>query len=145
MKALLSKNLGDTQNFAYNVIESLVQKNTATVLALSGDLGAGKTAFVKELSTILGVNKDEVTSPTFVIEKIYKISHQLFSHLIHIDAYRLETSTELLHLGWEEISSDSKNLICIEWPEKVASLIPKDAVKINFEFIDETTRKIWLS
>lgn len=113
----------------------------AIVLALSGDLGAGKTAFTKELASVLGV-VDVVTSPTFVIEKIYKLSGGQFEHLIHIDAYRLEKSEELAHLGFQDILSNPRNIIVIEWPEKVADLIPKDAKSLKFTFIDETTREI---
>jgi tRNA threonylcarbamoyladenosine biosynthesis protein TsaE len=140
--SFISKNLDDTKDFALKTLNSLHPKEKALVIALSGDLGSGKTAFVKELAGLLGVRKDEVTSPTFVIEKIYKISHSHFSHLIHIDAYRLDSADELQNLGWSEITSDPKNLICVEWPERVSKIIPKDAVKINFEFVDETTRKM---
>lgn len=115
--------------------------NGATVVGLKGDLGAGKTTFVKFVAETLGV-KGIVTSPTFVIEKIYKLDNQEFNHLIHIDAYRLEGGQELKVLGWDEISSNSKNLIFIEWPERVDDILPKDISIIKFEFIDEKTREV---
>jgi len=90
-------------------------------------------------------------SPTMVAlspffrEKIYKIDNEEFDHLIHIDAYRLDSGEELLNLGWEEITKDPKNLIFLEWPERVEDIIPKGSKsyrEINFKFIDENTREI---
>ncbi|MEK7066173.1 MAG: tRNA (adenosine(37)-N6)-threonylcarbamoyltransferase complex ATPase subunit type 1 TsaE, partial [Patescibacteria group bacterium] len=120
-------------------------KKTATVVGLFGELGAGKTSFAQGLAKALGIN-DVVTSPTFVLEKIYKISKKYsknFERLVHIDAYRLDELKDILKLGWEELLLDSKNLILIEWPERVLSKLPKDLVKIKFESvgIDEDKRK----
>ena len=109
---------------------------SATVITLSGELGAGKTTFVQEVARALGVS-ETVSSPTFVIEKIYELTDQKFSHLIHIDAYRLKDAEELKHLGWEEIAADAGNLICIEWPERVSELIPEGAIRVRFEIEGE--------
>lgn len=117
------------------------EKESATILTLSGDLGAGKTTLTKELARQLGV-KESVISPTFVIMKKYKTKSTIFKNLIHMDAYRLEKEEELENLGWEEISSDKNNLIIIEWPERVATHIPVDAYTIDLEHKDETTRTI---
>jgi tRNA threonylcarbamoyladenosine biosynthesis protein TsaE len=113
----------------------------ATVVGLEGELGAGKTAFTQSIARTLGV-EEHVTSPTFVIEKIYKLSNKRFSHLIHIDAYRLEKGEELAHLGWNELIKDPKNLILIEWPQNVKEILPTEMYRIQFSVIDATTRKI---
>jgi tRNA threonylcarbamoyladenosine biosynthesis protein TsaE len=105
---------------------------SATVLALSGELGAGKTTFAQGIARTLGV-EENVTSPTFVIEKIYQLENQKFSRLIHIDAYRLNDPHELEVLGWRDIIIDPTNLIVIEWPERVAALIPPEAIRISFK------------
>ncbi|MCR4281322.1 MAG: tRNA (adenosine(37)-N6)-threonylcarbamoyltransferase complex ATPase subunit type 1 TsaE [Candidatus Kaiserbacteria bacterium] len=115
--------------------------NGATVVALSGDLGAGKTAFAKALAREFGIEED-VTSPTYVIEKIYAPTKGPFSRFIHIDAYRLNGAHDLDVLGWRELLADSGNLIILEWPERVEGVIPKDAIKVELEFVDEQTRKI---
>src|SRR3989338_172816 len=99
------------------------KKDGATVVALSGDLGAGKTAFAKALARAFGIEED-VTSPTYVIEKIYIPTKGLFSRLIHIDAYRLESEHDLEVLGWKELLQEPSNLIVLEWPEKVEGAIP---------------------
>lgn len=113
----------------------------ATVVALEGELGAGKTSFAQEVGKTVGVGEN-MRSPTFVIEKIYPIDFKGFKRLIHLDAYRLESESELIHLGWEEIIKNKENLILIEWPENVAGIIPLDAKRIYFKFIDEHTREI---
>ena len=134
--------LEETQKIADDFVSTLRSlSDKAVVVGLYGNLGAGKTAFSKCVAKTLGVD-DTVTSPTFVIEKIYELKDKKFTHLIHIDAYRLEKSSELLHLGWEEIITDSKNLILIEWPENVADIMPKH-VKIFLKPLkNEDSREI---
>ena len=104
----------------------------ATVIALQGELGSGKTTFAQGFGKIVGVRED-MQSPTFVIMKFYDIDWKDYKKLIHIDAYRLESEDELLKLGWEELIKDPSNLILIEWPERVEKIIPKDAKRINFQ------------
>lgn len=115
----------------------------ATVVSLRGDLGSGKTFFVKQLAQLFGIT-DTITSPTFVIAKFYAIDSTVtsFKRLIHIDAYRLESSQELLQLGFESWLSDPENLICIEWPEIVSDIIPDYARTLQFEYVTETERKV---
>lgn len=114
---------------AHEVLAGISRASHAMVIALSGDLGAGKTTFTQEVAKVLGV-EEHVVSPTFVIQKIYALKEQKFDRLIHIDAYRLESARELEHLGWHDLCADPGNLILIEWPERVTELIPADAVRI---------------
>ncbi|MEX0919206.1 MAG: tRNA (adenosine(37)-N6)-threonylcarbamoyltransferase complex ATPase subunit type 1 TsaE [Parcubacteria group bacterium] len=138
----VSKSLEETAQVVSDLLATLEKEEQATVLALEGDLGSGKTTFAQEVGKQIGI-LDNMHSPTFVIEKIYDIDWHGFEKLIHIDAYRLESEAELLHLGWEEITREPENLILIEWPERVPSIIPKSAKRIQFKFIDETTREIF--
>ena len=139
---IISKSLGETEKIAREFLAKKIVKseNSATVVGLYGDLGSGKTAFTQATAKCLGV-KETVTSPTFVIEKIYKLDHQDFDHLIHIDAYRLKGGDELLHLGWEEIAKNPKNIIFIEWPERVSEILPKDIKKVYFTFWTHTGKR----
>jgi len=137
----VSKSLEETREIAKNFLETLYPTGFSCVVALQGDLGAGKTAFAQEVGKILGV-EENLRSPTFVIEKIYKIDWKGFKNLIHIDAYRLEKESELLHLGWGELIREPENLVLIEWPENVPNIIPANAKRISFKFIDDTTREI---
>lgn len=133
----------ETEKIARDFVEKefLKNKDGALVVGLYSDLGSGKTAFTQAVAKCLGV-KETVTSPTFVIEKIYKLNNKNFEHLIHIDAYRLKSGDELLHLGWEEIAKNPKNIILIEWPEKVSEILPDNIKKIYFTFVSEGTREI---
>ncbi|MBP9817119.1 MAG: tRNA (adenosine(37)-N6)-threonylcarbamoyltransferase complex ATPase subunit type 1 TsaE [Candidatus Pacebacteria bacterium] len=103
----------------------------ATLITLSGELGAGKTAFTQAVAKAYGVS-ESVTSPTFVLEKVYTLPAESgFAHLIHIDAYRLESAEELKVLGWDSLLKEEGNLILLEWPEHVASALPKASVAIR--------------
>lgn len=137
----LSKSLAETKQIASNFINTLSVRERGQVVALYGNLGSGKTTFTQLVGEELGV-RENMASPTFVIMKIYEIDFNGFKKFIHIDAYRLEKDSELLHLGWEEITKEPENLIFIEWPENVPNLIPQEAKKVSFEFVDENTRSI---
>ncbi len=113
----------------------------ALVVGLYGDLGSGKTTFTQAFAKHLGITNN-ITSPTFVIEKIYKTTNGQFENLVHIDAYRLENAEELSVLSWKETVSNSKNLILIEWPERVVDILPVNHAKIMFRFISENEREI---
>jgi len=138
-----SQSLADTRRVADELLANLKPGPSATVIALQGDLGAGKTAFTQEVGKILGI-QENMSSPTFVIEKIYDVDFRGFRKLIHIDAYRIEKESELIHLGWNEILKEPTNLIFIEWPELVPALIPENAIKISLEFVSESVRNIHL-
>lgn len=116
----------------------------ATVLALSGDLGAGKTTLTKGFANALGI-LDIVNSPTFNILKKYSVSdNKLFKHLIHIDAYRLANSHDLISIGFSDLLRDPSNLIIIEWPERVVEILPPETLNIQINHIDIDTREIIL-
>ena len=122
--------------------EGKQEREGATVITLSGDLGAGKTAFVKEVANCLSV-KEEVTSPTFVIQKEYIIpEHSLWKKLVHIDAYRLESKSELEYLGWDELIRNSENIIFIEWPEQVEGIDFNNATQVHIKILDDDAREV---
>lgn len=127
-----TRNSEELQATAANFAAGISPHTRATVVALCGDLGAGKTTFAQGVAKALGVEED-VTSPTFVIEKIYTLKSRNFARLIHIDAYRLESPHELEVLGFRELLQDPSNLILVEWPEKAGNLIPEDAIKLRFD------------
>ena len=144
MQGIQSKNVTDTEGYAATVAASVLERGIqgeATIIALSGDLGAGKTAFTKGFAKALGI-EEVVTSPTFILEKIYSLSRGPFKRFVHIDAYRLESSQELAALGWDELCEDPENLIVIEWPEKVDGGIPHHAMRISFTHRGESERDI---
>lgn len=111
------------------------------VLALEGDLGAGKTTFTQELAKMLAV-EGPVTSPTFTIMKEYALTHADFTTLIHIDAYRIESEDEVKPIKIPDMLVRPKAIVCIEWPQQVASYIPKTAVHIQFVITDDENRRV---
>lgn len=140
---IISQKTKDTQDFATNFLDKIDPNNSdATVLALYGDLGSGKTTFTQFIAKELGIT-DYVTSPTFVIEKKYLCAEEKkFKKLIHLDCYRLNSPEEILHLDWEEIIHDPDNLIVIEWPERIAGILPENCIRVEFEFVSESERRI---
>ena len=122
--------LAELEQEAARFVGPLAPRENATLVTLSGELGTGKTAFVKAAAHSLGV-EEVMTSPTFVLEKIYLLPEgKRFKRLIHIDAYRLEKGNELSALGFDELMQDATNLVFLEWPEKVAGALPDPAGKI---------------
>ena len=152
-----SYSLEETKKFANLVLKEVFedrkkniakQELKALVLVLKGDLGAGKTAFTKFVGEILGV-KEEITSPTFTIEKRYNVVNKGedfcgIETLVHIDAFRLESGNEILAIDFAKTLNDPKNLICFEWPEMVSDtdVLPQNAPIVEFEFVDENTRQM---
>lgn len=126
--------LEDLKKAAENVLNmcAAAAGRGATTLALHGELGAGKTTFVQLLSKELGV-AETVTSPTFVIMKRYKTESSSFKELIHIDAYRMENVDEMRVLGFKPLLEEKNTIICIEWAEKIAELLPANSLHLYFE------------
>lgn len=105
----------------------------ARVVALKGNLGAGKTTFVQGFAKALGIT-DAVQSPTFVLMKIYSLKKKThIAHLVHIDAYRIESLSEMKHIGLSRLLQDKDAIVLIEWADKIKKMIPKDAMWITFE------------
>ena len=108
------------------------------ILALSGDLGAGKTAFVQGLARALGVRDPSVVrSPTFTLIAEYEARIPL----IHMDLYRLHSREELDGLGLEDYF-DGEGITVVEWADRFPGIMPDRAITIHLEIVDETTRDI---
>ena len=139
-KKIISKNPVDTKKIAEEFACSLRSgKKQATLVCLSGDLGAGKTAFTQSAAKALGIKK-RLSSPTFVIMRRYSLKNKFYKQLFHIDAYRLKNEKEILALGWEKMLADPENLIFLEWPENILKSIPKKHHEIHIEHKGEKTR-----
>ena len=113
------------------------------LIILSGDLGLGKTTFIKGLALGLGI-ENQITSPTFVLMKVYEVkNHPTIKKLIHIDAYRLENFSELVDLGLEDWLHSGDSLIVMEWGEKFEKDLEKyNPVKIIFKETEREKREI---
>ena len=132
-----TKKLG--RELAKEILESGLPEK-AVIIGLKGDLGGGKTTFLQGFAKGLGI-KENVLSPTFMIFRKYILSSPL-KNFYHFDCYRIQDPQDLLALGFKEIVSDSRNIIAIEWVERVYKMLPQDIIMLEFEFVDENTRKI---
>lgn len=137
MKEYISENLESTAAIASELADSL---KGGELIALSGNLGAGKTIFVKSLAKFLGV-KEEITSPTFVLMKIYTARVRDIRQLVHVDCYRLEAQNDLSDIGLEEYLDDPTSVMVIEWADKIAQL-PQNTITIKIDYLTDTKRKI---
>jgi len=110
-----------------------------SVIALFGELGAGKTAFTRGLAAGLGV-RASVSSPTFTIVNEYPGDIPLF----HFDMYRLESDDELFDIGWDDYL-ERGGVCAVEWSEKVPGAFPPDAVTVTIENLGGDSRRLQIS
>lgn len=130
-----------TQTIWEHIVSQKISRH-ATVVCLHGELGAGKTTLVSELAKLLSIQQS-IQSPTFVILKNYPLASNIhFKNFIHIDAYRLQSESELQRLNWSEYVDNPDNLICIEWSENVPGCIPAEHIDIYLTHVDHEIRNI---
>lgn len=139
-KSIISKSAKQTQQVAARIAENL---RGGEVLLLRGDLGSGKTTFTQGLAHALGVTR-QITSPTFIIMRSYNLSKKKGDaiNFYHLDLYRTESEKDIKGLGLLELLGQKENIVVIEWPEKLVSKIPKNAISLNFKFINVREREI---
>lgn len=117
----ISKSEKETSAIAQKFAQTL---KGGEVIGLIGELGAGKTTFTKAIAKALKINK-RLTSPTFVLMKIYKTNNSSIKNLVHIDAYRLKTAGDLLAIGAEEYLERPDTITIIEWADRIKNILPK--------------------
>lgn len=105
----------------------------AVVLALSGNLGSGKTTFIQGFARGLGIKK-RLTSPTFLLIKRFPLRHKNFKNVFHIDAYRLKKPAALKKLGFSEMTNSPSNIVLIEWAEKIKPILPSKIIWLKFDY-----------
>lgn len=130
----------EMHGLAEKVVNSLEETN---LVLLRGDLGAGKTTFVQHALDYLGA-EGPFTSPTFVIMKRYAIESEKYDFVYHLDCYRVGKQ-DVLDLGWEEIITDPRNLVFVEWPEKIWDIISKEYMLIDIKITDTLKRELNVS
>lgn len=127
---IISQSVAETMQFGRQLASAL---KPGDVVALSGDLGTGKTCLVKGIAAGLGITH-AVTSPTFTLIHDY-------GSLVHIDLYRLDSEREALHIGIEEYLP-GKSITVIEWAERITPLLPAHTKRIHLSVVDENSRRI---
>ena len=132
----ISHSASETQSFAEQLANTLVGGET---LLLQGEMGAGKTHFVKGLAKGLMID-DVVTSPTFALHNSY--AGRLT--LNHFDFYRIDSPDEVAILGLDEFFVDKHGVAAIEWSNNVKELLPRHCLVVSIDKLDDNTRKITL-
>ena len=108
------------------------------VIAFYGQMGAGKTTFIRAICEVLEV-PETVTSPTFALVYEYSRDHQ--KKIYHFDFYRINRIEEAFDLGYEEYFYSGETCL-VEWPEKIEGLLPEDAVRVEIKVLNENDREI---
>ena len=132
-----------TQQLGRRVAVSLrPQKAGAVVVALCGELGSGKTQFVKGFARGLGV-RERIVSPTFILMRVFLLPHTAaFRRLVHIDAYRIRRPHELKELGWNALTADRRTVVILEWAENVKRILPYPHLRIGLSLTGEKEREV---
>jgi tRNA threonylcarbamoyladenosine biosynthesis protein TsaE len=134
---LRSNSVNTTIKYGREFAKSL---NIGDVVCLEGDLGAGKTHFVKGVTSYFGINEEKVNSPTFTLINEYSGDIPIY----HFDCYRIKSFYEAIEIGIEEyLYGDGVSII--EWPSKIKDLIPDNAIKIEIKHTGASERSILIS
>lgn len=127
-KSIITKSIKETQDFGRELAKEIT---AGDIICFFGDLGAGKTTLIQAIAKGLGIKK-RLISPTFVLIRSYGRVH-------HIDLYRLDDPSEL---GLAELWQNPKNILLIEWPEKIAGSLPRQRREIHLKILSENEREI---
>ncbi len=133
MNTYLSSSSAATKRFGFDFARRILkskQRKKAVVVALVGELGCGKTTFAQGFAAGLGV-RERVSSPTFILMRISTLKRKRFLNFIHVDAYRAEAK-DFLKLGFKKLAADPKNIILIEWADRLKRILPKSVLWVRF-------------
>ncbi len=135
-KEIITNGVEETLKAAQAFAEQL---QPGDVVALSGEMGSGKTHFVKGVVEGLGGNPDQVDSPTFAIVNEYEARYSVY----HMDCYRLADEEEATVIGLENYINSS-GISLIEWPDRIEQLLPATTVRVTFDHVSESKRKLMI-
>ena len=140
MVQVLSKSEAETKKIGQKLGQIIKKNKGSVIIGLIGDLGGGKTTFVKGIASGLGV-KGSITSPTFTLLKEYKTKDL---NLYHFDFYRLKDINDAKNLGLEEYFEKSRSIVIIEWADRIKNILPDEKIIIEFDFISQNERRLTL-
>jgi tRNA threonylcarbamoyladenosine biosynthesis protein TsaE len=128
-------NSGSVDESASFAAEFMLSCKKGDRIVLNGDLGAGKTFFIKAALSSIGIKN--VNSPSFAIVNEYQNNF----HIYHFDFYRLKNSSELFDIGWQDYLNDDESIIFIEWGKRFPTVLPKERIEINIDITNESERE----
>jgi tRNA threonylcarbamoyladenosine biosynthesis protein TsaE len=137
-----------TKKIGKILAKEILKKNTpkkTIILGLEGDLGGGKTTFLQGLAKGLGI-KEKILSPTFIIMRRLRIPFRQtagqFKNFYHFDYYRVSKPKDVSILGFKKIISQPKNIVAVEWADRLHKILPRDVLVLRFKFIAKNKREI---
>ena len=137
--------LAATRRAARRLAASLPANAT---VAIDGDLGAGKTTFVKAVAEAVGIDPAEVTSPTFGIVHVHDVPADPTAprppRLVHVDAYRLTGASELASIGWADLE-EGPGWLVVEWAERLGGSLPATRLTLSLEVVGGDSRRLLVS
>ncbi|OGY57505.1 MAG: tRNA (adenosine(37)-N6)-threonylcarbamoyltransferase complex ATPase subunit type 1 TsaE [Candidatus Colwellbacteria bacterium RIFCSPHIGHO2_02_FULL_45_17] len=136
MKRYITKSPAKTRALARNIAENPKRPRPtqgATVLGLIGDLGAGKTTFIKSFIRSMGVKK-RITSPTFLILRRFAINNKIFKNIFHVDAYRIKDEKDLRGINIRDVLKEPSNIVLVEWADRIKKVLPKETIWVKFKY-----------
>jgi len=134
-----SHSVHDTETIAGQLARSM---RGGEVIALHGDMGAGKTQFTRGLVAGLGGDPHAVSSPTFVLLNVYDTPAL---KVFHLDAYRVHGPEDFDAIGFGELLEQSNGVIVIEWPSRVEAILPKKRIDVRITTLSPRVRRIDIS
>src|SRR6056297_1491552 len=141
---IVTNNVKETQKIGQKIGQIIknisLNLDTALVISLEGDLGGGKTSFMQGFARGLSLDQ-KILSPTFIICRQYELSESSFESLYHCDYYRLDQE-ENKEVGFDSFFSNPKNLVVVEWGNKIKPMIPEQSLTIKFDFKEKEKRVI---
>jgi len=135
---IITESEKQTLNLGKNLVLDL---KGGEVIGLIGELGAGKTVFIKGLGQGLNI-KNIITSPTFVLMKVYKVKGPI-KHLCHIDAYRLKSAQDLIDIGIKDYLNKKNAITVIEWADQVKNILPEDKILVKIKIGKTPNQRIF--
>lgn len=143
-KHFLTTSSRETGLIARDLAKELSKRKSSKnslVIGLSGELGAGKTTFIKSFIRALGVKK-RVTSPTFLILRRFRLPKGgAYKNVFHIDVYRVKEGKELKEIGIEDIISNPTNIVLVEWADRVRGILPKEMIWLKLEHTEQENER----
>lgn len=133
-----TSNAAETVALASQFAQSL---KPGSCVAISGELGAGKTQFVRGIVQGLGGDERAVSSPTYVLLHVYKAPRM---QVFHLDAYRVSGPADFDGIGFPELL-DQQGVVVVEWPERVEQVLPAGTIRVSIEHTGESSRRVTIS
>lgn len=139
---IITRNERETEKLGEKIAKKLLTiKRGPQILCLVGDLGGGKTTFLRGFAKGLRI-RERILSPTFILMRRFRTKNLRFKNFYHLDCYRIKNKEEIFKLQLKKIMKEKKNIVAIEWAEKIKKVIPPNAIWIKFKILGRGKRKI---